>query len=795
VALSETSSGWGVLCPFGNPSRLRDIQDGEAARVAGATEQIYVGTPRCLPSLVDVRDVGALKTRLTPMQGCRFAYTLHTNRALKDAIGLFKENEILDETCVIPGLDRVSAEGDDGGAKAISPYAPSRLLYTPLDNPVFVPTVALFIGDIVVSFAQGFVESVVEEMQKVRLHEYGFDVPDDQHVAVVQKLVTFGIHNGRNFVRPPHHGALEERDGNFVHDTSLAFSGVVPHVLFAFVLQVELIVRIPLSKSSQQMFGHPGSVDRPIVLGWLAYVPFDGATYQQGEIVLPLLTGPGKSPFDNALIFTPPPFAASAGPLATVSFNLHVPDFRPEEEAADQRQLHTASPRTALENPRRGSSSRDSTVILPPLDVPPSVPDAVEFSPSVTTQPDCSSVPSNVSSKLHSKTKEVTAPQFTELLAEDGKPPEEIKAEAKPLPEPENDRLKGNEIHVMFVGTTIPARTLFFTFQFWRYPMVTTRKVAIRDPTTDAAAAGIRLLYQADEEGAPTDSGLAVRFGGSGAHFVRYLERKCLQIDVWDGDTLMHIGDVVFELKHLLRAGRSGVQLTDYFEVVQHERTVLAKADSQSQVVTRPRVRGWLFLRLANIGCTVERVMSLALESSPIVSSARASQFSTVEVVDASKMADKYVELRQQLLQMRGERLPLTVQRGGDGGGGNDGLVAEEARRRKMAKVEAARQKLGQPASESSETVRRQREQALRLIQVYRDKRKPEAVAAKLRGYVTTKHTIYPSLGAASFFEFEFRNPYDEDHEFSFRSPDPELVPIKSADEWAAFRKAYGVAG
>lgn len=52
VAVREVSAGWALFCPFGNPARLRDVQDGEAARVSGATEQIWVGSPRCLCSLV-----------------------------------------------------------------------------------------------------------------------------------------------------------------------------------------------------------------------------------------------------------------------------------------------------------------------------------------------------------------------------------------------------------------------------------------------------------------------------------------------------------------------------------------------------------------------------------------------------------------------------------------------------------------------------------------------------------------------------------------------------------------------
>ena len=62
-------------------------------------------------------------------------------------------------------------------------------------------------------------------------------------------------------------------------------------------------------------------------------------------------------------------------------------------------------------------------------------------------------------------------------------------------------------------------------------------------------------------------------------------------------------------------------------------------------------------------------------------------------------------------------------------------------------------------------------------------------ITRKLRLYTTTTHTIYPSYGSASFFEFTFRNPYPQEQCFFIEFDDPELNLLTNTDEWRHFKK------
>ena len=103
----------------------------------------------------------------------------------------------------------------------------------------------------------------------------------------------------------------------------------------------------------------------------------------------------------------------------------------------------------------------------------------------------------------------------------------------------------------------IELKSLFLTFQFWKYPTVITKRLVL-DPCHPSDES-LHILFQVDANGSITkgiqivnyllntyyfsdNAGLVVKYFGQGSHFINYLLYKTMQIDVWDGESLMHLG-------------------------------------------------------------------------------------------------------------------------------------------------------------------------------------------------------------------------------------------------------------
>ncbi|KAL8198609.1 UNVERIFIED_CONTAM: Nephrocystin-4 [Gekko kuhli] len=197
----------------------------------------------------------------------------------------------------------------------------------------------------------------------------------------------------------------------------------------------------------------------------------------------------------------------------------------------------------------------------------------------------------------------------------------------------EADFLQSNEIVLQFLaftrttqdGTTsvMWSKTIYFTFQFYRFPPVTTPRLQLLKADTSGtvpSGASSHVLVQINQDGTPNlgSRGLQVKYmvdpsslkPGEQRWFIRYLAEHSLQIDAWDGDSLLLVGSAAVKLKHLLRQGRTAVQVHHDLEVV----TMEYKQDApvMSGELLRPGgvkpigvhavVRGRLHLSLANVG-------------------------------------------------------------------------------------------------------------------------------------------------------------------------------------------------
>ncbi|KFZ63786.1 Nephrocystin-4, partial [Antrostomus carolinensis] len=224
---------------------------------------------------------------------------------------------------------------------------------------------------------------------------------------------------------------------------------------------------------------------------------------------------------------------------------------------------------------------------------------------------------------------------FPEIL-DRNEEPVEISEPADPasfsLQLEEDDPLQGNEIILQFLAFGRDAqdsvegtwpRTIFLTFQFYRFPPVTTPRLQLvssdggpvagpavpaqllvrvnKDGTLSTGPPGLQLKYMVDP---------AFLRPGEQRWFLRYLAEHSLQIDVWDGDSLLLVGSAAVRLEPLLRQGRAAIRTHHELEVATTEYepdvTVMGREALRHGALrplgVRVVVRGRLHLCLANVG-------------------------------------------------------------------------------------------------------------------------------------------------------------------------------------------------
>ncbi|XP_077747576.1 nephrocystin-4 isoform X3 [Canis aureus] len=397
----------------------------------------------------------------------------------------------------------------------------------------------------------------------------------------------------------------------------------------------------------------------------------------------------------------------------------------------------------------------------------------------------------------------------------------------------ESDCLQSNEIVLHFLafsrvsqdcqGAPWP-KTVYFTFQFYRFPPVTTPRLQlIRLDETGRTGSGslLYLLVLTDKDGS-SDAGTPgfqlkylVEPGflkpGEQRWFTHYMAAQTLQIDIWDGDSLLLVGSAAVQMKHLLRQGRPAVQVLHELEVVatEYEQDVVVSGDVTRFGCVKPIgvytvVKGWLHLTLANVGHVCEQRVrdssSLPPSRSRVISNDGARHFeggsllsrggprSVKNVVQAQKLADVDRELAAMLFthMQHGSKGPQGACREGDA-----------VRRRKLERMRSVR--LQESRGELScwgasmliqQNIRAQHARDLQVIAAYRERTKAESITSALSLAITTMHTIHVTLGTAEFFEFALRNPHNTQHTVTIEVDNPELSIIQDSQEWRYFKDA-----
>ncbi|XP_005404169.1 PREDICTED: nephrocystin-4 isoform X3 [Chinchilla lanigera] len=427
---------------------------------------------------------------------------------------------------------------------------------------------------------------------------------------------------------------------------------------------------------------------------------------------------------------------------------------------------------------------------------------------------------------------------FPEILDASEQPAEAVSA-AEPVPfnpqKEESDRLQSNEVVLHFLAFSRVAqdyrgapwpKTVYFTFQFYRFPPATTPRLQLvqLDRTGKTSSGSLsHILVPISKDGSfdAGSPGLQLRYAvgpgflkpGEQRWFLRYLAAQTLQIDVWDGDSLLLVGSAGVSMK-LLRQGRPAVQVLHELEVVATEYeqdTVVVSGDLAASGSVKPVgvhtvVKGRLHLTLANVGHVCERRAtepgSLPPSRSRVISNAGAGRFPGGSlltrgslrpgrnVVQAQRLADVDSELAAMLLT------PGPVGQGPQGGS----REVDAVRRRKLERMRAVRlQESGvepvgrRTAVLAQQSARMQHSRDLQVIDAYRERTKAESIAGVLSLAITTQHTLHVTLGTAEFFEFALKNPHNTQHTVSIEIDNPELSLILDSREWRYFKDTTGL--
>ncbi|NXI45367.1 NPHP4 protein, partial [Galbula dea] len=391
----------------------------------------------------------------------------------------------------------------------------------------------------------------------------------------------------------------------------------------------------------------------------------------------------------------------------------------------------------------------------------------------------------------------------------------------------EADSLQGNEIILQFLAFGRDARdgaegtwpgTIFLTFQFYRFPPVTTPRLQL--VSTDrrlmpGSAVPAQLLLRVNKDGTlgTGPPGLQLKYmvdpaflrPGEQRWFVQYLAEHSLQIDIWDGDSLLLVGSAAVKLEHLLRQGLEAVRTYHELEVTTMEyepdvavmgREALRHGALQPLGV-RVVVRGHLHLCLANIGHPCEETpgqlpsRSHHMPAPDSAGSVLASNWLSLSAAGGGRVsqARRLVEVDSELAAVLCSRRPdARVTPAAPPG---EAAAARLRKLRRMALVRQQEDACGgkTPQLSGLQENRTWHVRDLQIIDAYREHTKSENISRMLSQAITATHTVHAVLGTAEFFEFSLKNPYGIQHTVTIDIDHPELSVILDPREWRHFKK------
>ncbi|XP_074416551.1 nephrocystin-4 isoform X2 [Larus michahellis] len=873
----QLSCGFGLIPLFGSGPEATDAATEDRAL------KLYHGTPRALlhPRFQDPVEKNKY---LTVMEKSHLQYSLKLHQPLEMIFHLLPENLLISGLQTIPGL--LPAHGDTSDC---------------LQKPRLMKPVTCYLERLSVRLypsLEEFEEELLDLLNSDRLLQAN-TAPDGDGVAVRERRLHVGVHNGLRFVQAPQVAVLvpetEAARGScrglpgsgdrgagqaLVLRSRIHLSEMVPHPAFGVCFQLEYVFCSVGRVGGKALPGGEAADMRSV--RWALWSPVPGAG--EAEVVLPLRGGACRGPCQTLVYRTPPSGRSSRqgehAESGTVQFHVSTGSeehlvtaaeiLRKDRDKSEKPPTPPLSPPVPL---RTAASPRGPGLSVSQLSVPPrgrgqspvphghsprqdggithleaalGSPDpepcadsdqlrALPFAPlqvpiaAVGLQAGSSRTQLSRASlaRLH-------AAGFPQIL-DHNQEPVEISEPTDPasfsLRLEEADPLQGNEIILQFLAFGRDAwdsaegtwpRTIFLTFQFYRFPPVTTPRLQL--VSTDmgpaaGAAVPAQLLVRVNKDGTlgTGPPGLQLKYmvdpaflrAGEQRWFVRYLAEHSLQIDVWDGDSLLLVGSAALKLESLLRQGRAAVRTHHELEVATTEYepdvTVMGREALRHGALrplgVRVAMRGRLHLCLANIGHPCEEMPGQL--PSPLPSRSRlgpvpdgAGSVLAGSWLPINAAAGRRVSRARRLAEVDGELAAVLCSRRPEARLAPPAPPSEAAaaRRRKLRRMALVRQQEDAgggrtPQLSGWHEQRARHVRDLQIIDAYREHVKGESISRVLSQAITATHTVHAVLGTAEFFEFTLKNPYGVQHTVTIDVDHPELSVILDPREWRHFKE------
>ncbi|NWI55997.1 NPHP4 protein, partial [Calyptomena viridis] len=890
------SCGFGIIPLFRGGSEVTDPATEDRAL------KLYHGTPRALLH-PHFQDPAEKNKYLTVMEKTHLQYALKVHQPLETIFHLLPENLLISGLQMVPGL--LPAHGDTSDC---------------FQKPRLMKPVTCYLERLSVQLypsLEEFEEELLDLLNSDRLLQ-AHAAPDGEEVAVRERRLHVGVHNGLRFVRAPQVAVLvpeaeavpggcqglpssRARDAGqaLVLRSRIHLSEMVPHPAFRVLFQLEYVICSTGRAGGKAVSGSArGEAGDMRSLRWAVWSPDLGAG--DTEVVLPLRGGARRGPCQSLVYRTPPSSRSSRQgkhvESGTVQFHVSTDSEEhlvtaveilckdgdkseqpPTPSLSDPEGLlaHLALGGCLRQLPQGCGCSRSllslqlsvSQLVASPrgrgqtplqdgaithleadLSGETCASDQLRALPFTPLQVPIAAVglqagSSHVSLSRASLVRLHTA-GFPEIL-DCNQEPVEISEPGElgnfnPRLE-EADPLQGNEIILQFLAFGRNAqdsvegpwpRTIFLTFQFYRFPPVTTPRLQLVSTDGGLAtrlAVPAQLLVRVNEDGTlgTRPPGWQLKYmvdpaflrPGEQRWFLQYLAEHSLQIDVWDGDSLLHVGSAAVRLEPLLRQGHAAIRTYHELEVATTEYepdgTVLAQEALRGGALrplgVRVAVRGCLHLCLANVGHPCEEIPGqppsriVPAPDSTVTIPAGSWRSRNAAGGESCRAGARAVppesrwagSLPLWVTAISITPLPNPAALRGPGGctlwGSLLGaMVLSPHRGADGAGTEAGGYPLVAPGLQflpSQQGWPKQHGWDLQVINAYRDHIKGESIYQMLSQAITAKRTVHAVLGRAEFFEFALKNPYSVQHTVTIEVDHPELSVILDPREWRHFKE------
>ncbi|XP_069775150.1 nephrocystin-4 [Narcine bancroftii] len=837
------SCGFGILHL---PDRQKLASDSDRSQKAKRLN-LYHGTPRALLHPASENPVERNKF-MTLIEGSAIFYSLLPHPPLVEVRHLIPENLLISGSETIPGVVTYGQTSDA------------------LKKPHLLTTVTCFLDKLSLQLyptVEKFEEELVELLNADRLLKID-QVADGSTVVIQERRLHVGVHNGLCYVQNPQvvvllPGTMQGKSGNtsksllkksLILRSRIQLTEMVKHRSFGIVFHLEYVFSICVGQK-----GKVSSID-PMAntaymqtLRWAVWNPFMGPS--PSDITVSLHGGPSSNPC-NLLVYKSPSAEMSSDEVkrvesGTITFHFSCRAERHASIGSEQpmNTLEKKSHVSALSLKQTSESSgpqqvagealqRGSIIFMDSNASPKSqMVEQLQELPFTPIQAPIMAMGKEIGGTTtvisRASLAQMHAINFPEIQDDDNELAVVIDSDNLPslnLRVEEADHLQCNEIILQFLAfSRVPPesnhpRLVFFTFQFYRFPPVTTQQlqlVKMKGKGFSNSLPFILVPLSKNGVGNIDSPGLELKFmaepslmkDGEQRWFMQYLAMQMLQIDVWDAESLLLIGTAAVDLKYLLRHGLTAVQVSHELEVVSTDYAPdvpMSLGDFTTHGAVKPYgvttiSKGRLHLRLGNVGHRSELEVNSSMPSlrSKVISAHdRTSGFpgGSLSTVVVRSLSAHSTCRAQRLVNLDSELASVIFSRARIDRFGQQPLdsEAEDIRRRKLNRMMSVQQlEFGSEFQSKSHIMSKheewiQHERDLQIIEAYREQTKAESISKMLSQAITTQFTLYSTLGNAEFFEFKLKNPYNVQHTVTIECEHSELSVIVNSREWKYFK-------